>query len=62
MTFKSFMSVDELFELLTKRYWISPPPNLKPAELEEWTRLKQQIVRMRWVLRVIYLRLDLDLK
>ncbi|KAI1789570.1 ras GEF [Ganoderma leucocontextum] len=47
MTFKSFMTVDELFELLTKRYWISPPPNLKPAELEEWTRLKQQIVRMR---------------
>nr|VWO94819.1 Guanyl nucleotide exchange factor Sql2 [Ganoderma boninense] len=47
MTFKSFMTVDELFELLTNRYWISPPPNLKRAELEEWTRLKQQIVRTR---------------
>ena len=49
MTFKSFMTVDELFELLTKRYWISPPPNLKPTELEEWTRLKQQVIRMRYV-------------
>lgn len=47
MTFKSFMTVDQLFELLTKRFWISPPPNLKPTELEEWTRLKQQVIRMR---------------
>ena len=47
MTFKSFMTVDELFELLVQRYWISPPPNLKQSELEEWTRLKQQIVRTR---------------
>ncbi|KAI0632185.1 ras GEF [Trametes polyzona] len=47
MTFKSFMTVDELFELLTKRFWIQPPPGLKPQELEEWTRLKQQIVRVR---------------
>ncbi|KAM5535086.1 hypothetical protein V8D89_011314 [Ganoderma adspersum] len=47
ITFKSFMTVDDLFELLTKRYWVSPPPNLKPTELEEWTRLKLQVIRMR---------------
>ncbi|KAI0372236.1 ras GEF [Pilatotrama ljubarskyi] len=47
MTFKSFMTVDELFELLTKRFWIQPPSGLKPHELEEWTRLKQQVIRMR---------------
>lgn len=47
ITFKSFMTVDDLFELLVKRYWVSPPPNLKPTELEEWTRLKQQVIRMR---------------
>ncbi|KAI0826880.1 ras GEF [Trametes gibbosa] len=47
MTFKSFMTVDDLFELLTKRFWIQPPPGLKQQELEEWTRLKQQIVRVR---------------
>ncbi|KAI0766402.1 ras GEF [Trametes elegans] len=47
MTFKSFMTVDELFELLTKRFWVREPPGLKPNELEEWTRLKQQVIRMR---------------
>ncbi|EJF63378.1 ras GEF [Dichomitus squalens] len=47
MTFKSFMTVNDLFELLTQRFWIPPPPNLKPKELEEWTRMKQQIVRTR---------------
>ncbi|KAI1790116.1 ras GEF, partial [Ganoderma leucocontextum] len=47
ITFKSFMTVDDLFELLAKRYWVSPPPNLKPTELEEWTRMKQQVIRMR---------------
>lgn len=49
MTFKSFMTVDELFELLTKRFWVREPPELKPNELEEWTRLKQQVIRMRYV-------------
>ncbi|KAL7279895.1 hypothetical protein ACG7TL_006304 [Trametes sanguinea] len=47
MTFKSFMTVDELFELLTKRFWVTPPPGLKPQELEEWTRLKQQVIQLR---------------
>ncbi|KAI0667585.1 ras GEF [Trametes maxima] len=47
MTFKSFMTVDELFDLLAKRFWVQPPPGLKPQELEEWTRMKQQVIRMR---------------
>ncbi|CDO76099.1 hypothetical protein BN946_scf184649.g25 [Trametes cinnabarina] len=47
MTFKSFMTVDELFELLTKRFWVTPPPGLKPHEFEEWTRLKQQVIQLR---------------
>ncbi|KAI0916974.1 hypothetical protein AcW2_007229 [Taiwanofungus camphoratus] len=47
MTFKSFMTVDELFELLVRRFWIPAPPNLSPAELEEWTKLKQHVIRMR---------------
>ena len=49
MTFKAFMTVNDLFELLTKRFWITAPPGLKPNELEEWTRLKQQVIRMRQV-------------
>lgn len=47
MTFKSFMTLDELFELLVQRFWIQPPDNLNPAELEEWTKLKQHVIRMR---------------
>ncbi|KAI8986090.1 ras GEF [Trametes punicea] len=47
MTFKSFMTVDELFDLLTKRFWVQPPPGLKPHEHEEWTRLKQQVIQLR---------------
>lgn len=47
MTFKSFMSLDELFDLLVRRFWVQPPDSLNPAELEEWTKLKQHVIRMR---------------
>ncbi|KII89445.1 hypothetical protein PLICRDRAFT_41098 [Plicaturopsis crispa FD-325 SS-3] len=46
-TFKSFMTLDELFNLLVARFRISPPDNLKPKELEEWRKLKQHIVQIR---------------
>lgn len=49
MTYKSFTTVNELFELLVHRYWIQPPDGLKPAELEEWTKLKQHVIRSRYV-------------
>ncbi|KAL5524506.1 CDC25 [Sanghuangporus sanghuang] len=47
MTYKSFTTLNELFDLLVQRYWIQPPDGLKPHELEEWTKLKQHIVRSR---------------
>ncbi|THH11669.1 hypothetical protein EW145_g522 [Phellinidium pouzarii] len=47
MTYKSFTTLNELFDLLVKRFWIQPPDGLKPKELEEWTKLKQQHVRFR---------------
>lgn len=47
MTFKSFMTLDELFDLLEKRFWIQPPDNLSEDELVEWTKLKQHVIRMR---------------
>nr|GAT50613.1 predicted protein [Mycena chlorophos] len=47
MTFKSFTSVDDLFDLLAQRFWIQPPPKLTTAEREEWGRLKQHIIRAR---------------
>jgi len=47
MTYKSFTTLDELFDLLVQRFWIQPPDGLKPKELEEWTKLKQHIIQMR---------------
>ncbi|KAG9315529.1 ras guanine nucleotide exchange factor domain-containing protein [Chiua virens] len=47
MTFKSFMTLDELFNLLVDRFWIQPPPNLNSKELEEWRYNKQNIIRIR---------------
>ena len=51
LTFKSFMSLDELFDLLVKRFWIEPPEGLTPEELEDWTKQKQVMIRLRYVLR-----------
>ncbi|OCH91881.1 ras GEF [Obba rivulosa] len=47
MTFKSFMTVDELFDLLARRFWIEPPPTLTSSEMEEWRKLKQHVIRVR---------------
>jgi son of sevenless-like protein len=50
MTYKSFTNLDELFDLLTKRFRIQPPDNLNPQELEEWGKLKQHVIQMRLVM------------
>ena len=47
MTYKSFTTVDDLFDLLVQRFWITPPDGLKPNELDEWRKLKQHIIQMR---------------
>ncbi|KAF9267558.1 ras GEF [Marasmius fiardii PR-910] len=47
MTFKSFTTLDELFDLLVDRFRIPPPPKLAPNETEQWVRLKQKIVQAR---------------
>jgi len=47
MTYKSFTTLDELFDLLVRRFYIPPPDDLKPKEFEEWTKLKQHIIQMR---------------
>ena len=57
MTFRSFMTLQDLFDLLVNRFWIQPPPNLAPAELEEWKKLKQHVIRMRYV--VVFLACSL---
>ncbi|KAF8583321.1 ras GEF [Ramaria rubella] len=47
VTFRSFTTLDEMFDSLVKRFYIQPPPNLNPDELKEWTEQKQQVVRFR---------------
>ncbi|KAF7365388.1 hypothetical protein MVEN_00411200 [Mycena venus] len=47
MTFKSFTTVDDLFDLLVQRFWIQPPPKLTQAEREEWGKLKQHVIQIR---------------
>lgn len=47
MTYRSFTTLDTLFDLLVQRFWIQPPDGLKPPELEEWKKLKQHIIQMR---------------
>jgi son of sevenless-like protein len=47
MTYRSFTTLDTLFDLLVQRFWIQPPDGLKPEELEEWKKLKQHIIQMR---------------
>ncbi|KAL0960836.1 hypothetical protein HGRIS_005852 [Hohenbuehelia grisea] len=47
MTFKSFTTLDELYNLLVQRFWIQPPNKLAPNELDQWGRLKQHVIRAR---------------
>lgn len=47
MTYKSFTTLEELFELLVKRFDIQPPEGLAVPQLEEWRKLKQHIIQMR---------------
>ena len=51
MTFKSFMTVDDLCELLMARFWIEAPSELTSEELEDWEKRKQMMVRLRYVVR-----------
>jgi hypothetical protein len=50
MTYKSFTTLDEFFDLLTARFRIQPPANLTPSEREEWGKLKQHVIQIRSVL------------
>lgn len=49
MTYKSFTTPNDLFDLLVARFRIQPPDNLTQAEREEWGQKKQHVIQMRWV-------------
>jgi hypothetical protein len=51
MTFKSFTTLDELFNLLVARFNTEPPLNLSTPEHQNWVKLKRRIIQARYVFR-----------
>lgn len=49
LTYRSFTSARELFELLVKRFAIQPPQGLAPGEFDMWRDRKQKLIRFRVV-------------
>ena len=49
LTYRSFTSARELFEMLVKRFGIQPPEGLNQAEYETWRDGKQKLIRFRVV-------------
>lgn len=49
LTYRSFTSARELFELLVKRFGIQPPDGLSQADFETWRDRKQKLIRFRVV-------------
>jgi son of sevenless-like protein len=49
LTYRSFTSARELFELLVKRFQIQPPEGMAHGDYERWRDLKQKLIRLRVV-------------
>lgn len=49
LTYRSFTTAQELFEMLVDRFMIQPPPGLTPDEFQLWTDRKQKPIRFRVV-------------
>ncbi|OAA64259.1 cell division control protein [Niveomyces insectorum RCEF 264] len=49
LTYRSFTTARELFELLVKRFGIQPPEGLTQGEYEQWRDRKQKLIRFRVV-------------
>jgi len=49
LTYRSFTTASELFEMLIQRWRIQPPMGLMGVEMEAWTNFKQKPIRFRVV-------------
>jgi len=47
LTYRSFCTTDEWFDLLVQRYNLSPPAGLTPEEVDLWNDKKLKLVRLR---------------
>jgi len=49
LTYRSFTTASELFEMLVKRWSIQPPHGLEPTDYQTWVEQKQKPIRFRVV-------------
>ena len=49
LTYRSFTTAIELFDLLVKRFSIQPPPSIKQEDYKTWVEKKQRPIRIRTV-------------
>lgn len=49
LTYRSFTTASELFEMLVKRFSIQPPPGISQGEYNTWVEMKQKPIRFRVV-------------
>ena len=49
LTYRSFTTASELFEILVKRFSIQPPPAISQSEYNTWVEKKQKPIRFRVV-------------
>ena len=57
LTYRSFTTSQELFELLVKRFAIQPPPRISQEDYRTWVEKKQKVIRFR-ILNVMKLWLE----
>ncbi len=48
MTFKSFATIDQVFDMLVERYNIQPPEGLSQSEIEDWAKQKKTPIKLRY--------------
>ncbi|KAG6868223.1 hypothetical protein C0993_005999 [Termitomyces sp. T159_Od127] len=61
MTFKSFTTVNELFNLLVARFRLEPPAELKPEELKDWEKQKKHLIQIRVINTFVTMLKDDDI-
>ncbi|KNZ81298.1 Cell division control protein 25 [Termitomyces sp. J132] len=61
MTFKSFATVNELFDLLVARFRLEPPADLEPEELEDWGKQKKHLIQIRVINTFVTMLKDDDI-
>ena len=47
MTYRTFTTSEDLFDLLVARYFLRPPDGLTQQQLQQWMERKQMIVQLR---------------